>query len=488
MAAGRSSSGVAGVLGLQRAAGNKATVLAVQRRFDAYSVTAKTHLRKGTAGAKKVTTMRWGWTGDALHTGDRLIVDPDEHKGGWARATKTPFDSWNGQPPDTTFVRTSKVKAVAGPVVGDQWFHPRLGLCRIVSGHVGIVTGAILKSSSSQSFVKVLGGGQETEDAAQLTLAEHRMLGDLVDKEATADDGQAIYGVRSKQGYFKTNGETNPLVQFTPSTAEKLRLFEVSQKQAVTERRKLAEDLGDADKPTTTVTVAYQAKGMGGAVNVKITGKPGSAFYDRQKTAIQKALATLKEHKVPIADGLELVISSTLDPRLKNEAFHTGAGVIFLRANIFDHKPTTAEANPEDIRGGVPTAGILGVTHQLAIQEGVDDAEEQIAVGTIIHEIGHVIHRTADPATFDKYRMGLDQVEERTGEQVTREELTKLSVLTKKISHYASNAGYGNVTELVAEVFTGVTNGLKYPAEVIAAYLKYGGVKTWDNDDDVTEG
>jgi hypothetical protein len=289
--------------------------------------------------------------------------------------------------------------------------------------------------------------------------------------------------------YYKTAGEDQPLVAFQPTAAEKLRIFEGSQLKVIRQRKQLAEDLGGGDGPTTTVDVPFRSVGMGGSVNVKVTGKPGGSKYAAQKAAIDKALAQLAKHRVPIVDGLELVISSTEDARFKNEAFHAGAGVIFLRANIFDHKPATSEANPEEIRGGVPVQGILGVTHQLAVTEDITDTSELIGVGTIIHEIGHVIHRTASPATFDKVRMGLDQAQDRGMGDVTQEELARLAVLTKKISHYASNAGYGNVTELVAEVFTGITNGLKYPAEVIRAYLRYGGVKTWGDDDSaVTEG
>ena len=107
--------------------------------------------------------------------------------------------------------------------------------------------------------------------------------------------------------------------------------------------------------------------------------------------------------------------------------------------------------------------------YRLVVQLLTDDSLTRIDLGTlrarivefrtIIHEIGHVIHRTNKPELFEQYRMGLDW------EDTQKEESKQNTKLASKVSHYAWNAGAGNVTELVAEVFTGIMNGEKYDQE-----------------------
>lgn len=463
----------------------------ISRRFAPYTVTAKTHLRKGRENKKtdqlEAKTGLLGRTGNNLQVGDRLLVDRDQADGAWWRAVRTNPDTWDDKKSvdPAAFVRSAKVAPDAQPKDG-KYFHQKYGWVRPVGGATGMVPGAIFKLDGS-GFVKIGPAGEDLTSPTQITLGDHKAIAaafpnHLIDLEATSDDGQSLYRLGYRQDYLKAARDDQLMTAVAAlSSTEKVRTFEGSQKKVVRERRALAEELGRDDGPTTTVNMAYSTKH--GKVTVKVTGKQRAPSFVRQIGAIRSALKTLAAHNMPIADGMELVISSTADPRLKNEAFHTGAGVIFLRSNIFDHDVLSdVNMRDKDIRGGKPKDGVLGVTHHIAAEDSSGaDKGDLIGAGTIIHEIGHVTHRTGNDALFQKYRMGLDW------EDADKDEATEVTKLTKKVSHYAWNSGKGNVTELVAEVFTGIMHGKKYDREVIDAYLKYGGTKTWTDDADVVE-
>ena len=215
------------------------------------------------------------------------------------------------------------------------------------------------------------------------------------------------------------------------------------------------------------------------AITVKVLGNPGDALYGDQLAAVRAALETLEQSRVPLRNGLQIVLSSLADPGMKQEAFHFGAGAVVLTPNLF-HDPTIAHTEEAvNVKGGAPQGNsTLGVAHQLARGLGGDARKGQIGEGVVIHEIGHVMHKIMNPEEF------LEATSGDVDDEPDRAEMAKKSQAASKVSHYAWNAG-APPAEIVAEVFTGLTSGQKYPRDVIEVYKKYGGPKVWTNEEDV---
>lgn len=81
------------------------------------------------------------------------------------------------------------------------------------------------------------------------------------------------------------------------------------------------------------------------------------------------------------------------------------------------------------------------------------------AVATIVHEFGHLLHAHRERGLYDENR--------RIDAPLVP------PALIEKVSSYID--GQNNFDEFVAEVFTGILHGKRYPADVMAAYDKYGG-------------
>jgi hypothetical protein len=192
--------------------------------------------------------------------------------------------------------------------------------------------------------------------------------------------------------------------------------------------------------------------------------------------AVRSALTSLEPAGVPIRNGLKLVISSSKNQNIKQEAFHFGAGAIVLTPKMF-HDPAVQHTEEAiGVKGGGAGAECLGVAHQLARGLPKASREGVIGAGVVVHEIGHVMHKIMNPDEF------LDATQS-VGDEGTTTESKAKSQAASKVSYYAWMNG-APPAEIVAEVFTGLTQGKKYPRDVIAVYKKYGGPKVWRREAD----
>ena len=95
----------------------------------------------------------------------------------------------------------------------------------------------------------------------------------------------------------------------------------------------------------------------------------------------------------------------------------------------------------------------------------------------MVHEIGHVKHKQHNPSLFfDMVKPGYD-------EALDGAVKPRLKAASMKVSQYACK----NACEFVAEVFTGLVNGVRYPQTVIDLYKDFGGFPTWSRGSDVVE-
>jgi hypothetical protein len=113
------------------------------------------------------------------------------------------------------------------------------------------------------------------------------------------------------------------------------------------------------------------------------------------------------------------------------------------------------ESGPRGVADQIADVALAGTGTQ---KEKEAKANKAYARAVVVHEMGHVLHKTRSPETFWKMK----------AEPGAFKNWMELAL---QVSEYATN----NCLEFVAEVFTGKTLGLKYSAAIMAKYDEFGG-------------
>lgn len=480
--------GVANTAGGRRQVGRGG----VRRAFEPARVTDNAHFRKSKEATDdtplKVKTGIFGRTGDKLKAGHELMVDDADKSGTWIRAVDVDAAGWDPASkasPTKEFIRQSKVQKIPYPR-GTAYWHEDLGEFEKLHDSPSTANAWLVKRNANNKVFKYDATGRTvvaTEEKL-FSYEDNRLLGNWTDYGNSPDDGRRMVKLRLGQAgqYFKAvAGDIHrPAERVTLSTAENIQVIEKGSQRQFDERVALDPRLKTA-QGAMTENLSYRSGRR--TVIIKVLGNPGDEHYNAQLQAIRGALTALASKRVPLQSGLKFVISSSTDPGFRQEAFHFGAGAIVLTPKMF-HDPGVAHAEEDiGIKGGVPGGNnVLGVAHQLARGVGAGARPGVIGIGVVIHEVGHVMHKIMKPAEFVEHSSAAEQDDLTADEKRVKQ---KATATTMKVSHYAWSAG-APPTELVAEVFTGITAGEKYPPDVIALYKKYGGPTLWTDESEVT--
>jgi hypothetical protein len=111
--------------------------------------------------------------------------------------------------------------------------------------------------------------------------------------------------------------------------------------------------------------------------------------------------------------------------------------------------------SPEGIDNPITTTN--GGTDAAPIYQNLSTTVAPSGTGTVVHELGHMLHHTNDRAKF--WDLNFSTFDGQAG------------AIAAKVSGYASN----DPREFVAEVFLGLVYGRTYPADVMGLYARYGG-------------
>lgn len=137
---------------------------------------------------------------------------------------------------------------------------------------------------------------------------------------------------------------------------------------------------------------------------------------------------TVKKDCTVQIDG-ETSAAQYLAPNL----MHLGAGGLANPQEKMRTNPETGEEEPYFMSASVDLSG----------------------TGTVVHELGHAVHYAASPSSFHNLHFT---------------QFAKGNTIAEKVSGYATNP-----REFVAEVFTGLVYGRKFPQDVMDMYAAFGG-------------